>query len=653
MNTDQLRELARLYSIQVTYEDAAGTTRKASSESLRAALRMRLPEGARLHDALELRQKAFWEQAVDPVTVVWGRRQPLVELRLPRKLGDRPLGWHLALEDGSTFDGLLELREVRPTRMEGEFVAKTVVIPHRVPHGYHTLTMEAGGESFDTLLIAAPSKAHGPGERAWGVFLPLYAVRSEGNWGVGDLGDMMRVRKWVNELGGGVVATLPLLASFEDEPSPYSPISRLFWNELYLDMEKLPEWSSDLRDGAAIAALQAATHVDYQAVAAAKRRALEQMALRFSPDEDFVRFASSGAYGYAHFRAAKEERESASYHLYVQYRMAQQMREIARDARGSGIGLYLDFPLGVSAGGYDAWKYSACFVKGVSVGAPPDLFFTKGQNWGFPPFDPDAIREQRYEYFRAAIRHHVSHAGVLRLDHVMGLHRLFWIPDGAEAKDGVYVRYPEDELYAIVLLEAHRQGCAIVGEDLGTVPEYVPRKMKRHGLRRMYVVQYELKPEGKNPVGEPAPESVASINTHDMPTFDAFWAGADIDDRLEQGLLGRKGAAEEREKRERMRQALTGHLTAQGLLSTNECETKAVLEAVLRSLSRSPAEIMLVNLEDLWLERQPQNVPGVPDRSWKQKFRLTLDEMKKDREIQRILEAVDMERRKGVHGTQT
>jgi 4-alpha-glucanotransferase len=429
-------------------------------------------------------------------------------------------------------------------------------------------------------------------------------------------------------------------------------VSRLFWNELYLNLESLPEWSDDLRDHAAIAELQSAHRVDYERVVGAKRRALEVMASRFKHDDDFVRFASRGAYGYAHFRAAREERDSANYHLYVQYRMAQQMRALADDARSSGIGLYLDFPLGVNAGGYDAWKYSRLFVKGVSVGAPPDLFFTKGQNWGFPPFDPDAIREERYEYFRACIRHHVSHAGILRLDHVMGLHRLFWIPEGGEAKDGVYVRYPEEEMYAIVALEAHKHGCAIVGEDLGTVPEYVPRMMKRRGFRRMYVVQYELKP-GENPVVEPPGESVASINTHDMPTFAAFWAGADIDDRLDQGLLDPQGGSREREKRERMRQALKESLKAQGLLSNDTGDTKAVLEAVLRFLSGSPAEIILVNLEDLWLESETQNVPGIPERSWKKKFRLTFDEMQRDPDIKRILETVHAERRKGVHGRET
>ncbi|HET7705702.1 MAG TPA: 4-alpha-glucanotransferase [Thermoanaerobaculia bacterium] len=651
MKADHLRELARLYSVQTTYEDAAGKTRKASKESLIAALRLRLPEGADLSDALSVRREAFWRKPVDPVTVVWGRRSPAVELRLPRAFAAF-VGWRLTFEDGSKADGRIDLSDAAESRVDGEFIARTVTIPHKMPYGYHTLIFDIDGRDVETLIVAAPTRARGPKERSWGIFLPLYAARSADNWGIGDLRDMVRARQWVNELGGGVVAALPLLAAFEDEPSPYSPVSRLFWNELYLDVEKLPEWSNELRDVLSIRSLQSADHVDYERASRVKRAALETMATRFSQDEDFVRFASRGAYGYAHFRAAKEERDSANYHLYVQYRMAQQMREIADDARSSGIGLYLDFPLGVNAEGFDAWKYARSFVKGVSVGAPPDLFFTKGQNWGFPPFDPDGIREDRYEYFRACIRHHVSHAGVLRLDHVMGLHRLFWIPEGGEAKDGVYVRYPEEEMYAIVVLEAHKHGCAVVGEDLGTVPEYVPRMMNRHGFRRMYVVQYELKPEEENPAGEPPAESVASINTHDMPTFAAFWRGADIDDRLEQRLLDRKGAEEERGKREQMRQALTRLLKAQGLLSNDSGDTKAVLEGVLRFLSGSPAEIVLVNIEDLWLETQPQNVPGVPERSWKQKFRLTMDEIRKHPEIKRILEAVDAERRKGVHGRQ-
>ncbi|HUP44298.1 MAG TPA: 4-alpha-glucanotransferase [Thermoanaerobaculia bacterium] len=626
-----MRELARLYSIQISYEDAGGETRKASRDSLEAALRARIPEGVDLKEAPALRRRTLEERLLEPVTVVWGGRRPTIETRL-----QGVVEWQITLEDGSVREG------------RGEVVDGSLVLPDRLPHGYHTL--KAG--QAETFVIAAPMEAPAPNARSWGVFLPLYAVRSRRNWGAGDLGDLEAVRKWVEELGGGVVATLPLLASFEDEPSPYSPVSRLFWNELYLDLERLPEWSNELRDPRNVAPLQNSDQVDYEAVGAARRRALEVMARRFRPDDDFHGFASQGAYGYAHFRAAKEERESAGYHLYVQYRMARQMRFLADEARRAGVGLYLDFPLGVNPGGYDAWKYGRSFAKGVSVGAPPDAFFTKGQNWGFPPFDPDAIREQRYDYFRASIRHHVSHAGILRLDHVMGLHRLFWIPVGGEAADGVYVRYPEEEMYAIVVLEARRAGCAVVGEDLGTVPKYVPRMMERHALRRMYVIQYEIRPEGDEPAGNPTAASVASVNTHDMPTFAGFWSGADVDDRLEQELLDREGAERERENRERMRQALTSFLAARGLLENDSRDTKAVLEALLRFLSASPAEIVLVNLEDLWLESEPQNVPGVPERSWKQKFARTLEEMRGDPELTRILRTVQ-EARKEVHGNET
>ncbi|HUP48033.1 MAG TPA: 4-alpha-glucanotransferase [Thermoanaerobaculia bacterium] len=652
VTVQQLRDLARLYSIQIAYEDAAGSMRKASRESLLAALRLRIPEGLDLREAQQARESSFWERRLDPVTVVWGRRQPAVDIRLPRRISGGVAGWHLKLEDGSAREGRIDLAAIPARAAHDGYVGKTVTIPEKMPHGYHVLTIEAGGTASETFLVASPSKAQGT-QRSWGLLVPLYAVRSAGSWGTGDLGDLQSFREWVNELGGEVVATLPLLAAFEDEPSPYSPVSRLFWNEMYLDLPKLPEWSESLRDETVVAGLQQSRQVDYERVIGAKRRALEVMAARYRPDDDFHRFASGGAYGYAHFRAAKEDRDSAAYHLYVQYRMSQQMSRVAGQARAAGAGLYLDFPLGVNPDGYDAWKYGRAFARGVCVGSPPDPFFTRGQNWCFAPFDPDAVREQRYDYFRACVRHHVSHAGVLRLDHVMALHRLFWIPEGAEPKDGVYVRYREEELYAILVLEARRHGCAVVGEDLGTVPESVPRMMKRHGLRRMYVMQYEIRPEGEEPAGTPAAASVASINTHDMPTFAGFWRGSDIEDRLEQGLLDRTGAAGEERDRERMRQGLTSFLKARGLLKNGSGDTKAVLEALLRFLSGSPAEIVLVNVEDLWLESEPQNVPGVPERSWRQKFRFTLEQMRRDPEITRILRSVNEERRKGGHGRET
>jgi 4-alpha-glucanotransferase len=486
-------------------------------------------------------------------------------------------------------------------------------------------------------------------------------MRTNDTWGVGDLGDLQRYREWVNQLGGGIVATLPMAAAFmDDDPSPYSPISRLFWNELYLDVRKLPEYR-----GEQLEELPDSDRIDYKRIVAVKRRLLETLAARFDPDDAFHEFARH-ANDYAEFRArheaerasnddggesacampfANEHDQRVRYHLYVQYRMAQQMRAVADDAKRGGLGLYLDFPLGVNPNGYDAWRYREQFAKGVSAGSPPDLFFTRGQNWGFPPLDPDAIRAHHHRYFRACIRQQLAHAGILRIDHVMGLHRLFWIPNGAEAKDGVYVRFPDAELYAVLTIEAARADCVIVGEDLGTVPAYVPGIMRKRGIRRMYVVQYEIKPDANAPITAPSPQSIASVNTHDMPTFAGFWSGRDIDDRVDQELLDDRGAERERTTRAQMRDSLVRFLKARGLLSNGGSDTMAVLDALVRFLGSSEAEMVLVNLEDLWLEREPQNVPGVPDRSWRQRFRVPLEAARADETIARILGALEKSRR--------
>jgi 4-alpha-glucanotransferase len=218
---------------------------------------------------------------------------------------------------------------------------------------------------------------------------------------------------------------------------------------------------------------------------------------------------------------------------------------------------------------------------------------------------------------------------------VMGLHRLYWIPEGGQAKDGVYVRYHADELYAILVLESRRHGCVIVGEDLGTVPPEVPKMMSRHGLRQMYVVQYEAKPE-RPPLNAPPAASVASLNTHDMPTFAGWWNGKDIDDRVAMDLLDETGARREASTREQMRRALV-----ESHVAGPTDDSRKVLDVLLSWLAASEAEIVLINVEDLWRELQPQNVPGVPEASWRHKFRMGLEEAQADGSIRRTLTNVN------------
>jgi 4-alpha-glucanotransferase len=323
------------------------------------------------------------------------------------------------------------------------------------------------------------------------------------------------------------------------------------------------------------------------------------------------------------------------YYLYAQWIAREQIHSTAEDFRSRGGLLYLDFPLGVHRDGFDTWSQRRLFALGASGGAPPDPFFTKGQNWGFPPLHPERLREAGYGYFISSLRHHLQCAGMLRIDHVMGLHRLFWIPQGSGAADGAYVHYPAEELYAVLCLESERHRALIVGENLGTVPSYVNRDLAKHRIRGMFVGQFSLDTDPQRPPQEAPAAAVASLNTHDTPTFASFWSGADIQDRLELGLLDEAGAARERQIRCGQRESLVAFLQSRGLLGESSPEADAVLAAWLSYLASGPSELLLINLEDLWLEARPQNTPGTWDErpNWRRKASLAFEEFSQEESI--------------------
>jgi 4-alpha-glucanotransferase len=299
-------------------------------------------------------------------------------------------------------------------------------------------------------------------------------------------------------------------------------------------------------------------------------------------------------------------------------------------------------PLGVNPAGYDAWRFRELFAEGVSAGAPPDPLFTGGQDWGFRPLIPDALRTSGYMYLIETLRHHFRHAPMLRLDHVMSLYRLFWVPDGITAKRGVYVRYPEDELFAILVLESARHKAVVVGEDLGTVPAAVRRAMERHSVHRMHVVQYEAAADAGSTVTVADEDVVASLNTHDMPLFAGFWRGSEIDDQLELGLIDEEEHRAARQERADLRRTLSRSVGAGG-----EVEPELVRQRLLERLAASPARYVLVTLEDLWLEDRPQNVPGTSSErpNWQRRARRSLSEIIGDAAVRRMLNAIGERRR--------
>jgi len=673
-----LHRLARLHGVEACYRDHTGRRRCAAPHILLAALQALgapVENISDLPDAFRARVREKWQRCCEPVAVVWEGSQGHLNLRLPATQTGCQADCILELENGET-----RRWRCRPVRLpllagvsvEGvKFERRRLLLPPGLPLGYHRLTLCLPARTEEALIISAPRRAYDPTDGAtasgWGVFLPLYALHSGRSWGSGDLTDLAALLNWLKSLGGDMAGALPLLAAFLDEPfapGPYEPVSRLFWNEFYLDVERVEELKRspealDLLNSpefrAAMEALRGSPLVDYSRGMALKRQVLEhcvrtcfaggsnrQAALRRWVAEN------PAALDYARFRAVVERRragwpawpermrdgilregdydpEAARYHLYVQWLAAGQFREIAAMARENGQRLYLDLPVGVHGAGYDVWRERAVFAMEACAGAPPDAFFSGGQNWGFPPLHPERLREQGYRYFIACLRHHLRHAGILRLDHVMGLHRLYWVPRGLPAREGVYVRYHAEEFYAVLALESRRRQALLVGEDLGVVPGYIRAAMERHGIHRMYVLPFETTGNPRQAL-RPAPAvALASLNTHDMPPFASFWLKQRRSDRA----------------------VLPVFLYRQGLLGVPTNKAGPVRRACLAHLAAGRARFLQVNLEDLWLETAPQNVPGTTEEypNWRRKARLSLEDFTRDPSVLEILGEINQLRK--------
>jgi 4-alpha-glucanotransferase len=675
-----LEELAKSYGVQTTYYNDRGKLVTPSTDAILTVLQVlgaRISKPDAAAEALRTRTQEVWRRIVDPVHVAPDGRSGDLPLRVPAALASSKVDCRLDLETGQSTEWSARVETLPVTEMAT--VENVTYRIHRLPLptlpiGYHRLSVSIGSTRQESLVLAAPRQAWAPAKplKTWGGFLPLYAVRSARDWGAGDFTDLANLIALVQRLGGGLVGTLPLLAAFLDEPcdpSPYSPASRLFWNEFYLAVDRIPELerspaarsllnASDFH--AERDALRATKLVDYRRLMALKRRVLSELAATFFQDPGLRRAAfqeylakKPRTEDYAAFRATGEKQRTSwwswpaaardgtlkagdydeanrRYHLYVQWQADEQLSALSEKTGEDGPGLYLDLPLGVNPDSYDVWRDRASFARGISAGAPPDVFFTKGQDWGFPPLHPEKIRVDGYRYLRDYLRHHMQYAGLLRIDHMMGLHRLYWVPQQLGARDGVYVRYPAEELYAIYSLESNRHKTSLVGEDLGTVPEYVRPAMAEHRIYRLYVAQYEAQPEPERALPPPPAGAVASLNTHDMPTFTAFWTGADLTDRQEMGLLDDEGVRKEADRRAAIRSSMIHRLRESGWLGRDE-DVQSVLRACLQLLASGDAQVVLANLEDLWGATEPQNRPGTwrEKPNWQVKATLSLEEFEK------------------------
>ena len=566
-------------------------------------------------------------------------------------------------------------------------------------------------------LIVTPGRCYSPpafdsGRRVWGVALQLYSLRSQRNWGIGDFGDLTTVIELAGELGAATVGLNPLHALYPSAPertSPYSPSSRLFLNPLYVHVERVADFAEceparaavrDVAFQARLDVLRQAELVDYRSVAAAKFQILRLLYEHFHNahqqertgySAQFERFLGEGGEALAlhtcfealqsHFGAHGEDaahwcawpepyRDPASaevqtfvrehaheigFYQYLQWQAALQLAAAAQLAaeRGLSLGLYRDMALGSDGQGAEQWAGQSLYARGTYIGAPPDDFSPNGQNWGLPPLLPDRLWTSGFRAFIAALRANMQADGALRIDHVMSLSRLFWVPPGHQPVEGAYVLYPFDELLGIVALESQRNRCLVIGEDLGTVSNEVRAALHDYGVLSYRVLYFEKHWDGDGAFKQPweyPQAALATASTHDLPTLAGFWIGRDLQTRRDLNLFADPQMYEHQrlartQDRVRLRDALAQ--AELGVADDGDTQAPAGLtESVHRYLARSPASVLMVQIEDVLELVEQANVPGTTTEhpNWRRKLPLDLEDWRQRSNLSALAEALNADR---------
>ncbi|WP_338074822.1 4-alpha-glucanotransferase [Kineococcus vitellinus] len=703
----QLTDLAAACGVATTFTDWQGETTtvpRGTVEAVLTAMGLDVSTPAAVEASLaEVRLRA-WRRVLPPVVVTREGRPHHVPVHVPH--GD-PVEVVVELEGG---DGWAPLRQVDrwvdPVRVDGRLTGRaTFEVPDDLPLGWHVLRARTPAGEAECPVVVTPDVLELPpalqSGRSWGYQAQLYSVRSSRSWGVGDLADLAELSALAAEQGAGWLLVNPLAAAQPVppmEPSPYLPTTRRFVNPLYLRVE-------DVREVAYLPAADRARlerlaervrpadtdpgEIDRDAAWAAKREALEIVhAAGRTPAREaaFRRYAAAeepGLTGFAAWCALAERHglptadwpeqvrdlEAAraagvldelagriDFHRWLQWQCDEQLREAqdAATAPGTGPGIVHDLAVGVHPDGADVWSLGDALAHGVTVGAPPDAFNQQGQDWSQPPWRPDRLADLAYRPFRDMVRTILRHAGGLRVDHVLGLFRLWWIPQGAPPSQGTYVTFDHEALIGILALEAQRAGAVLVGEDLGTVEPWVRDYLAERGVLGSAVLWFEY--DGSSPR---APEdyrelALASVTVHDLPPTAGYLAQEHVALRDRLGLLTRPVETERARDRAEQERIL-GLVRERGLLAEDAGEQETV-EALHRYLALSPSLMVGVSLVDAVGDRRTQNQPGTSDEYPNWRMPLTgpdgkvvlLDDLPDDPRAQSLARAVDRAVRAGV-----
>ncbi|GAB0117236.1 glycogen debranching protein GlgX [Acidisoma sp. 7E03] len=683
-----LARLAQAAGLAPDWWDIAGTHHMVPQETQRALLgTMRLPAAGpadiarSLHD-LSLRT-CF--AALPATLVLRDGEAPVVTLGPALASLPRALALILEREDGSRArfvvppDGVGEGQVTAPDGRTGR--VRRIPLPPQ-PVGRHRLLCEDGGKRFESTLIIAPRRCYLPPDlegsgRRFGLAAHLYSLRRDGDQGIGDFTTLARLGPATAAAGGAVLGLNPLHALFPEKRglvSPYSPSDRRFLDPIFVDVTALPFLGDDPAVRAAVqaeaprfTAFHDLTAVDYPEVWAAKERVLRVAAERLAAlpaehpaaaafrsfratgDRSLQRLATFQAISAAYPAQSWQEwpealRDPASaaaaafaadhpgevdFFAFLQWAADHQLAAAARLSREAGLalGFYRDLAVGTAPIGAEAWSEQELLMTGVSVGAPPDPFSVEGQNWNLPPPDPLAMRAQGFAGFSELLRANMRHAGALRIDHVLGLNRLFLIPEGGKPADGAYLAYPLGDMLGVTTLESQAARCMVVGEDLGTVPDGVREAMADHGLLSYRVFWFEREGEGFKPPSAYPTLAAACVSTHDLPTLAGWWEGSDIEERQSLGLADAAGTEAARLARQEEKRGALAALAAQGLIASVDAidlskpmET-AVAVAFHAYVGRTDCLLDLVQADDLARETVALNLPGTDQErpNWRRK----------------------------------
>ena len=714
----RLAELAGIESHYWDISGKRHDTSPMTAQRLLSAMGIACDNNHEITSSLNALEEKEWRRPLPPVTVMREDRLSHVPLHVSADTLLTTIEWHITQGDRSVKSGTITRHEIAvegARSIDGREIQQLKLTLPALPPDYYYLHVDNIAGATPMSLIVAPSKCYLPpsiqvDRKLWGIAAQLYSVRSADDWGIGDFTDLRLLTQWSAAAGADVLGLNPLHALFPTVPenaSPYSPNSRLFRNALYIDVTAVADFAACVEAHKrmaspafkeALAAARDQSLVGYTNVSQLKFEILELLYATFrnsclrSPANQrgwafrhFQRESGRQLRNFALFQALcetfatndwtqwpagfrdpystevksfeTESEDRLSFFAYVQWQADLQIGAAAMTATRAGmdIGLYGDVAVSVDPSGADHWGCQNIYASGARIGAPPDPFNDLGQEWGVVPMDPWRLRDNAYADFIALLRANMRHAGALRIDHVMGLQHLYWVPTGCAASTGAYVTYPFEDLLGILALESHRNHCLVIGEALGTVPDGFRPRMTDENILSYHVLYFENDGDRARPPADYPDMAAACASTHDLATLKGFWNGIDLDTRRDLGLYQSpdeytQARDQRRHDKWRLLQALANEALLPEKIDIDRLDdvefTDELASAIHAYLARSSACLLLVQLDDLAGEERQVNLPGTSSQypNWRRRLTESLEAIATDPAIAATLRRISIER---------